>query len=58
MGSRVRVQDASLDLRGAFLPLRRALRCRAESGAILRDEQRVCAFLGIDGISETVLMNS
>jgi hypothetical protein len=35
MGSRVRVQDASPDLRGAFLPLRRASRCRAESGTIL-----------------------
>ena len=35
MGSRFRVQDVPPDLRGAFLPLRRALRCRAESGTIL-----------------------
>ena len=35
MGSRVRVQDVPPDLRGAFLPRHRALRCRAESVAIL-----------------------
>jgi hypothetical protein len=35
MGSRVRVQNAPPYLRGAFLPLRRALRCRAVFDSIL-----------------------